>query len=79
MVKPAKGYGTSDEDGMGSIVVVDFSRPADCSTAHDASLPVAMQRCDSKMGDEHVTDDFDARYWQWSVGQRRRCRDKTCR
>jgi hypothetical protein len=82
MVKPARSYGSRDDEGeMGSIVVVDFSRSS--MTSDDAELPVAMARRDSKMGgEEHVTDDdeaFDAKYWMWSVGLKKRCRDKTCR
>jgi hypothetical protein len=78
MVKPGRSYGASDENVLGSIVVIDFTRPM-ADTMH-----VPMARCDSKMDtdnhdDAEVADDFDAKHWQWTVGQKTRCQKGTCR
>jgi hypothetical protein len=74
MVKPERSYGASDKDGLGSIVVVDFSRP---STTRDAWLPVPVARCDRGIEEDHVADNPVATHWQWN-GLKIRCRNKTC-
>jgi hypothetical protein len=75
MVKPARRYGAGDEECLGTVVVVDFTRPLD-------SASVAMERCDSQMDCEYDDDDKVAcnerRQWTWSVGQERRCQRGTC-
>jgi len=79
MVKPGRSYGASNDSTLGSIVVVDFTRPW---RTPDSTLPrpPPIARCDSKMDvDEGVSNDFEASIWQWTVGQKRRCHAGQCR
>jgi hypothetical protein len=72
MVKPGRSYGASDAESLGSIVVIGFTRPVD--TTH-----VPLARSDSKMGYEHdEAAHGDVEHWQCSVGQHRRCKERTC-
>ncbi|KAH8626383.1 hypothetical protein IG631_18401 [Alternaria alternata] len=78
MIKPGRSYGPSDDDTLGTIVVVDFSRPL-TSTAHapSASQPPSLSRCDSKMDDD-VGVHVDELAWYWSSDSKGRCRGRTC-
>jgi hypothetical protein len=75
MVKPKQRNEAGDEECLGTVIVVDFTRLLD-------SASVAMERCDSKMDCKH--DDHDKavvdeeKSWTWSVGQQRHCQRKTC-
>jgi hypothetical protein len=68
MVKAGRSYGSSDDSTLGTIVVVDFTRPTP-----SAPGATSMSRCDSKMEDE-----FSPSAWEWTPGQERRCREQTC-
>ncbi|RYN88498.1 hypothetical protein AA0119_g11752, partial [Alternaria tenuissima] len=78
MIKPGRSYGPSDDNTLGTIVVVDFSRPL-TSTAHapSASQPPSLSRCDSKMDDD-VGVHVDELAWYWSSDSKGRCRGRTC-
>lgn len=79
MIKPRGSYGASDDSTLGSIVVVDFTRPWKTPDSTPSQAP-PMVRYDSKMDvDEQVADDFDASVWQWAVGQKGRCHTGQCR
>ncbi|KAH7385902.1 hypothetical protein BKA66DRAFT_511245 [Pyrenochaeta sp. MPI-SDFR-AT-0127] len=73
MVKPGRSYGSSNDSTLGTIVLVDFSRPFKPS---DSASPTAssMSRCDSKMEDE-----FNPSSWEWTPGLERCCQGGTCR
>jgi hypothetical protein len=78
MIKPGRSYGASDDSTLGSIVVVDFTRPWKTPDSTPSQAP-PMVRYDSKMdADEQVADDFDASVWQWAVGQKGRCHTGQC-
>ncbi|KAF1836287.1 hypothetical protein BDW02DRAFT_244595 [Decorospora gaudefroyi] len=72
MVKAGRSYGSSDDNTLGTIVVVDFSR----SQQHldNSASSASMSRCDSKM-----EDDFSPASWEWVPGLEKRCRAGTCR
>ncbi|KAH7092007.1 hypothetical protein FB567DRAFT_228973 [Paraphoma chrysanthemicola] len=79
MVKAGRSYGASDDTTMGTIVVVDFTRPWKPidSTPHD---PVTMARCDSMLESEtKEADDFDPSHWRWTTNQKSLCRTQSCR
>lgn len=84
MVKPGRSYGASDDSTLGTVVVVDFTRPY-AVTDRTPSIPATMRRVDSKMeGDdagngEKEANDFNTSHWQWTSGQERRCKARTCR
>jgi hypothetical protein len=86
MIKPGRSYGASDDSALGTIVVIDFTRPWR-SVDSTPSRPIQMRRVDSKMDDDNssiehdkkVADDFDKSHWQWTTGQKRRCASQTCR
>ena len=80
MVKPGRSYGANDDTTLGSIVIVDFTRPWRTQGTTPPSRP-SMARCDSKMDvdEKNVADDFDASSWQWTTGQKRLCHTQTCR
>jgi hypothetical protein len=78
MVKPGKSYGASDDTTLGSIVVVDFTRPWRSLDSTPSTRP-RLDRCDSKMDVDGVADDFEPAAWQWMAGQKGRCRTGTCR
>ncbi|KAF1849311.1 uncharacterized protein K460DRAFT_280091 [Cucurbitaria berberidis CBS 394.84] len=73
MVKPGRSYGSSDDKVMGTIVLVDFSRPFKSQDAGPTSS-VSMSRMDSKMDDE-----FSPASWEWTPGLEKRCQNGTCR
>ncbi|CAO2651985.1 Nn.00g002680.m01.CDS01 [Neocucurbitaria sp. VM-36] len=73
MVKPGRSYGSSDDNLMGTIVLVDFSRPI-ISPGTGSVASTLMSRSDSKMEDE-----FKPSSWEWMPGLEKRCRSKTCR
>jgi hypothetical protein len=66
MVKPSWSYGSELSSTLGTIVLVDFTRPL------TSSAP-AMRHSDSKM-----EDDIADTCWEWTPGLERRCRDGTC-
>jgi hypothetical protein len=70
MVELGSAYGASDEIVLDSILVNSFIRVV------AATMHVPLARSDSKMDtdkdDDEVADDFDAKYWQWTVEQRSR-------
>jgi hypothetical protein len=84
MIKPGKSYGASDDNALGTIVVVDFTRPwkeRDSTPSRSSE----MRRVDSRMDhdstnecDEKMADDLPALRWDWSTGQDRICRNKRC-
>jgi hypothetical protein len=83
MVKPGRSYGASDDSALGTIVVVDFTRP--CVTDDSTPSAPGMRRTDSKLEEdtdaimeEKGPDDFNTSHWQWSVGQESRCKARTC-
>ena len=71
MVKPGRFYGTSEEQPLGTIVFVDFSRPF---KFHNEAKPPPMSRSNSKMEDE-----FRPSAWKWVPGLDKHCRAGTCR
>jgi hypothetical protein len=73
MVKAGRSYGSNDDSTLGTIVVVDFTRPLTPNPSAP-SASTTMSRCDSKMEDE-----FSPSSWEWTPGQERRCRERTCR
>ncbi|KAF2822031.1 hypothetical protein CC86DRAFT_425604 [Ophiobolus disseminans] len=80
MVKPGRSYGASDDTTLGSIVVIDFTRPWKTPDSTPSSRP-PLVRYDSKMDldGEEVADDYEASSWQWTPGQKSRCHTGTCR
>ncbi|KAH5430988.1 hypothetical protein HBI47_110140 [Parastagonospora nodorum] len=64
MVTAGRSYGASDDSALGTIVVVDFTRPY-------SSTPSQMRRVDNEL-------DTDEAHWQWTTGQLRRCKSGTC-
>lgn len=86
MVKAGRSYGASDEGALGTVVVIDFTRPDNNVENVTFVAAPALARCDSKMAHdnddedrEEVSDDFDASCWQWAVGQHRHCKAGLCR
>jgi hypothetical protein len=84
MIKYGTSYGASHDNTLGTIVVVDFTRPWR-SVDNTSSRPTQMRRVDSKMNDDvdiefdnKAADDFDASHWQWTTGQSRLCQSGTC-
>lgn len=82
MIKPGRSYGSSEDNTSGSIVVIDFTGPRTATgPTPSAPGPSSLVRCDSKMGDEKVTQDAcggDALVWHWSDDSKGRCRGGTC-
>jgi hypothetical protein len=85
MVKPGRSYGASDNSTLGTIVVVDFTRPYAARDSTQLSTPATMRRVDSKMDDnddanmeERGSDDRNTSHWQWTIGQERRCKARAC-
>jgi hypothetical protein len=85
MIKPGKLYGASEDSALGTIVVVDFTRPwKNLDSTPSRTAP--MSRVDSKMDhegtseyDQDMVDDSSASRWDWATGQDRICRSGTCR
>ncbi|RYN19442.1 hypothetical protein AA0114_g12998 [Alternaria tenuissima] len=78
MIKPGRSYGPGDDNTLGTIVVVDFSRPL-TSTAHapSASQPPSLLRRDSMM-ENNICVLFDESAMCWSSSSKGRCRGRTC-
>ncbi|KAF1945896.1 hypothetical protein EJ02DRAFT_368201 [Clathrospora elynae] len=75
MIKSGRSYGSSDDNTLGTIVVVDFTRPLTASASlASASTSTSMARCDSKMG-----NGFSPSSWEWTPGLEKRCQAGTCR
>jgi hypothetical protein len=80
MIKPGRSYGSGDDSTLGTIVLIDFTRPLQ----HDDSTQsggVPMVQSDSKMKidvDNKTDSTSDALSWVWSPGQEKRCRSGTC-
>lgn len=76
MVKPGRSYGSSDDSTLGTVVLVDFSRPLipkdNASAPRSAPLSLSDSAC-------AMDDDFNASVWQWTPGLERLCRRGTCR
>ncbi|KAF2029246.1 hypothetical protein EK21DRAFT_68194, partial [Setomelanomma holmii] len=79
MVKPGRSYSGADDNTLGTIVVVDFTRPqrpTDTTLIH----PVTMAQCDSMLDEgAKVAGDFDASNWTWAPNQKSLCQSRTCR
>lgn len=73
MVKPGRSYGSSNNSTLGTIVLVNFTRPV---TPPHNTPPTSspMSRSDSKMEDE-----FDPSSWEWAPGLEKCCQRGTCR
>jgi hypothetical protein len=71
LVYMGRSYGSRDENVLGSIIVIDSTRPI------AATIHVLLARSDSIMNtnkdDDQIADSFDAKHWQWTVGQRSCC------
>jgi hypothetical protein len=83
-IKSGRSYGASDDSALGTIVVMDFTRPWEEQDS-TPSRPARMSRVDSKMNhdstsecDEKMADDLPASHWAWTTGQDRICRSKMC-
>lgn len=81
MVKPGRSYGASNDNALGSIVIVDFSRPVAAATT-TPSPAVTMQNhagsSSSSAGSAGAECGLDPATWQWSPGLEGRCRSRTC-
>ncbi|KAH7380365.1 hypothetical protein DE146DRAFT_294335 [Phaeosphaeria sp. MPI-PUGE-AT-0046c] len=86
MIKVGRSYGASNEGALGTVVVIDFTRPDNIVESTISPTAPTLARCDSKMANDNddeagkeASDDFDASCWQWAIGQNRRCKSGTCR
>jgi hypothetical protein len=77
MVKPGRSYGASDENMLGTIVVIDFTRPFEPLD----STPPILARNDSKIddGEDKLVDESEQSCWRWAEDQSRHCQSGTCR
>jgi hypothetical protein len=79
MVKPGRSYGANDDNALGTIVVVDFTRPWK-PTDVTAARPVTMAQCDSIFASgTKAADDFNTSHWHWAANQKTLCRQRSCR
>ncbi|KAH8710229.1 hypothetical protein GQ44DRAFT_776598 [Phaeosphaeriaceae sp. PMI808] len=74
MVKPGRPYGASDENTLGTIVMVDFTRPWE----HPHNTPSPLFECNNKLGADSA-DGCNASCWEWTLGQKRLCTNKMCK
>lgn len=92
MIKAGRSYGASDEGTLGTIVVIDFTRPDNTmESIVSASAAPPLARCDSKMANDDDndetasndsrkgSDELNSSCWQWAIGQSRRCKTGLCR
>ncbi|KAF1918520.1 hypothetical protein BDU57DRAFT_202253 [Ampelomyces quisqualis] len=82
MVKPGRGYGAGDDGGVGSVVVIDFSRRGDQPRGTMASVRCASKTAnDGDDGREVACDggEFDELRWTWKVGLYCDCKKGMCR
>jgi hypothetical protein len=75
MVKPGRSYGASDDSTLGTVVVVDFTRPH----IADANTPPSAAATWRRVNSEMEAQDPSTSHWQWTIGQERRCKARTCR
>lgn len=74
MIKAGRSYGPSDDNTLGTIVVVDFSRPfSSIHTAPSAAKTSSLSRCDSKMEDSSHPPPHE-----WTTKPIRRCQEGSC-
>ena len=74
MIKAGRSYGPSDDNTLGTIVVVDFSRPfSSIHAAPSASKTPSLSRSDSKM-----EDSIRPTPREWTAKPIRCCQEGTC-
>jgi hypothetical protein len=86
MIKPGRLNGARDDSTLGTIVVIDFTRPWILGDS-TPSWPTQIKRVDSMMDDDNSSiehnkkwaNDFHKKHWQWTTGQQRRCESQKCR
>ncbi|KAH8724089.1 hypothetical protein GQ44DRAFT_618933, partial [Phaeosphaeriaceae sp. PMI808] len=72
MVKPGRSYNPSDDSALGTVVVVDFTRPW---KETDSTPTPLLHKTDAG---NSVEDDGNASCWQWNLGQNRLCKTGMC-
>lgn len=74
MVKPGRSYRPNNDKTLGTVIVIDFTRPADNRTDTQSAPagPELMRRSDSKMEPESSLE------WKWEPGLGRLCQAGTC-
>ncbi|KNG45707.1 f-box domain containing protein [Stemphylium lycopersici] len=74
MIKAGHSYGPSDDNALGTIVVVDFSRPFSSIRAAPSALKTpSLSRSDSKMEDSSRPAPHE-----WTTKPMRRCQEGSC-
>ncbi|EUC35588.1 hypothetical protein COCCADRAFT_90432 [Bipolaris zeicola 26-R-13] len=69
MIKSGRSYGPSDNNTLGTVVIVDFARPTKSSNSANSA---PMARSDSKM------EETLSLGWEWQPGLEQMCKDRTC-